>query len=218
MINNRIKYAKMGIIPTLISFTRSPTGGKLAKAMSLLQGEVEDVKKDKKGYGYNYGDLAQVLKILRPLLVKNSLAVIQFPGFIEDRVSIETLIMHESDEWVCGRLEIPVTVGKGMIPAQACGSTISYGRRYSLFATMGMAAEDDDLGSIAANPISVPPITEEQLTKIRIFVNGDASRINKMCKHYRVNDLAELNVKQASSVLDILSGPSMDIAQVRNKK
>lgn len=189
---------------------KSDTIAKISKSLSILQGEIEDLHKDKKGYGYKYADLAQCLKILRPLLLKNGLAITQIPGFVEDRISLETVIMHESGEWISGTMEIPVTVGKGMIPAQACGSTISYARRYALISIFGISAEDDDLSSIAAAPIPQPnmdgkfKILKEQIDKINELLEHDSVRIEKMCKVYGVKDLEDFNQLQAQDVLDKL--------------
>jgi ERF superfamily len=195
---------------------QSGTIAKFAKALSLFQGEVEDLTKNKKGFGYKYGDLSQALKIARPLLSKNGLSVIQSPGrFVEDRIEVETRILHESGEWVSSIMEIPVTIGKGMIAAQASGSAISYGRRQAFLANLGMAAEDDDLSSIAANPDSVQQpmvqlqplatkITEKQIAEIKNFLNNDESRYDKMCKHYKVNVISELNYNTANIIIESL--------------
>jgi hypothetical protein len=195
-------------------YAQSPTIGKIAKSISLLQGEVEDIKKDTQGHGYKYGKLDQALKIVRPLLAKNGLAVLQFPGFINDRISLQTRILHEANEWVAGTLEIPLIVGKRLIPAQECGLIISYARRYCLLAALGMAAEDDDLGSIASSsidPFRKPsdfqtvvskPITEDQIIKIKSLLNDDESRIKKMCEYYKVSTISDLSNNIATRVIN----------------
>ena len=57
-----------------------------------------------------------------------------------DAVEIETMLVHESGERISSMLAMPL----GQFTAQAVGSAISYGRRYSLMAMIGLAAEDDD--------------------------------------------------------------------------
>jgi hypothetical protein len=71
----------------------------LAGALSKLQGEIKDASKDQKGYGYNYADLSTFLEIGRPLLSKHHLAVSQLCGSSSDKVSLETVLMHESGQW-----------------------------------------------------------------------------------------------------------------------
>jgi len=194
---------------------KSESIGQIAKSISLLQGEIEDLTRDKKGYGYKYADLSQCLKIIRPLLTKNGLAVTQIPGFNEDRVSLETIIMHESGEWIGGTIEIPVTVGKGMIPAQAYGSTISYARRYALVSHLGIATEDDDLNSLSKaqesfhQTISSNQIPErvkgDLLERIRNKINGDEERLKKMCDFYKVTNLEQMEYPKLLSAYNKLN-------------
>ena len=55
--------------------------------------------------------------------------------------------MHESGEWISGRLRVtPVKDDP-----QGLGSAITYGRRYGLAAIVGVAPEDDD-GNAASQP------------------------------------------------------------------
>ena len=116
----------------------------LAAALSALQGEIEDAKKESKAHAYMYADLPTVLQIARPLLSKHGLAVTQFPINQGDRVGVKTRLMHTSGEWLEDSMTMPVHESRGMSPAQAAGSVITYCRRYSLTAVLGISQEDDD--------------------------------------------------------------------------
>lgn len=118
----------------------------LSKAMSNLQSEIKDAEKDTAGYNYKYADLAQVLSLIRPLLLKNGLSFTQHVSNADGSVVIETVVMHESGQWMASELNMPPTPSSKMSPAQAVGSAITYGRRYALTAIFGITqqAEDDD--------------------------------------------------------------------------
>lgn len=118
----------------------------LSKAMSNLQHEIKDAEKDTAGYNYKYADLAQVLSLIRPLLLKNGLSFTQHVSNADGSVVIETVVMHESGQWMASELNMPPTPSSKMSPAQAVGSAITYGRRYALTAIFGITqqAEDDD--------------------------------------------------------------------------
>jgi hypothetical protein len=58
----------------------------------------------------------------------------------EGGVIVATTLAHSSGEWIRGRLK--VTPSKN--DAQGIGSAITYARRYSLAAMVGVATEDDD--------------------------------------------------------------------------
>jgi hypothetical protein len=55
-------------------------------------------------------------------------------------VSVETVMLHTSGEWISNTASAPVTKND----AQGVGSCITYLRRYSLAAFCGIAQEDDD--------------------------------------------------------------------------
>jgi len=122
----------------------------LGVALSKFQGEVNNVSKDKSGYGYKYADLAQILDVVRPLLSKHGLSVVQMPGKSESGVTVSTMILHSSGQWLQSETQLPMDTAAKMSAAQAAGSVITYARRYALAAALGIAQEDDD----AAKPES----------------------------------------------------------------
>jgi hypothetical protein len=127
-------------------------------ALSKFQGEVNNVSKDKAGYGYKYADLAQILDVVRPLLAKHGLSVIQMPGKSDSGVTVSTMVLHTSGQWIKSETELPMDSAAKMSAAQAAGSVITYARRYALAAALGIAQEDDDArkpenGYAAANKV-----------------------------------------------------------------
>lgn len=182
----------------------------IAKAISLFQGEIKDVFKDKSGYGYKYADLAQVLELVRPVLSKYGLSVVQIPSSSGDKISLETMLMHESGQWINGTIEMPVTVGKGMTHAQACGSVISYARRYSLTSWLGIAQSDND-ASVVDSPVSetrtLVSITSKEISEIHRLVSGDEDRIKKMCDHYGVEKIEDLALGQGFDIINKIKRP-----------
>jgi len=122
----------------------------IATALAKAQGELHNPNKDKEGYNYKYADLGQILDIVRPVLSKHGLSVSQFLSTHDNAVVVETMLLHESGEWLSNELKLPYMEGKGMNAAQSIGSVSTYGRRYSLAAIVGLAQEDDDGSSSKA--------------------------------------------------------------------
>jgi hypothetical protein len=123
--------------------------GQLAKALAAAQGEFRPIVKDKvvksSSYSYRYADLATVRDAVTPALAKHGLAVVQtFRPNGGTHQYVETTLMHSSGESVSSSYQIPAT-GK----QQEIGSAITYARRYSLCAILGVVAEDDDDGNAA---------------------------------------------------------------------
>jgi len=113
----------------------------IAVALNKLQSELQTVSKDSKGYNYKYADYASIWNILREPLTKNGLSVVQDATSSDDGVSVTTTLIHTSGEWMSfGPLLVPM----GKRDAHSTGSSITYARRYSLSAAVGVVPDDDD--------------------------------------------------------------------------
>lgn len=114
----------------------------LATALAKAQGELENASKSSANphFKSKYADLAEILNTVRPVFSANGLSVTQCPGFANGMVTVETLLMHVSGQWISSTISAPV----GKQDAQGVGSAITYCRRYSLAAVAGIAQEDDD--------------------------------------------------------------------------
>lgn len=121
----------------------------LAKALAAAQAEFKPIIKDKVvtsgSYKYRYADLASVREAVTPSLTKHGLAIVQtFRPNGGTHQYVDTMLMHSSGGAITSSYQIPAT-GK----QQEIGSAITYARRYSLCAILGVVAEDDDDGNAA---------------------------------------------------------------------
>ncbi len=135
----------------------------LAVAMNKAQSEMGGATKGAKNpfFKSNYADLSSVVEAVKEPFANNGLSYIQFPIEVSGRIGIETILMHESGEW----LSSSFTVQLSKQDAQGAGSAITYCRRYSLQAVAGIPSEDDD--GNAASKKALP-------------ANPDIALINKM--------------------------------------
>ncbi len=125
---------------------------KLTEALSKAQGMMEGAVKDSQNPYFHaaYADLASCWDACREPLSKNGLAVIQRPEIVDGKLRLTTILAHSSGEWISGEYPIePMrqVKEKGWEPSgdpQSMGSAVTYARRYSLSAMVGIASEDDD--------------------------------------------------------------------------
>ena len=130
---------------------KSESIAKLATALSIVQGKLSHAKKDSANpfFKSKYADLESVWDACRDLLAANGLSVMQFPGkYIDGTMSMTTILAHNSGEWIGQEMSVPVSKPD----SQGCGSCLSYMRRYSLAAVVGVVQADDD-GNAASNPV-----------------------------------------------------------------
>lgn len=125
----------------------------LATALSKAQNQMSGAVKDSKNPFFNssYADLSSVVAAIKESFAANGLSYSQFPIAEDNKVGVETILMHESGEWMSDKLVLPMIKQD----PQAAGSAITYARRYALQAIAGIPSEDDD-GNQATKTSSMP--------------------------------------------------------------
>jgi hypothetical protein len=124
----------------------SPTLGEIGKALAAAQKTIQPALKDTLGQVGNvkkpYADIQSVWQACRQSLTEHGLSIVQVPAANGNAVTVTTLLLHSSGEWISG--ELTMTAAKN--DPQSIGSAITYARRYSLSAMVSVAPGDDDDG------------------------------------------------------------------------
>ena len=131
--------------------TMSEEIGKLAKALVKAQAEVESALKFSTNphYGSPYADLTSVLTAIKPALARHGLAMVQYPGYGEGLVTMTTVLVHDSGEWLQSPVAaIPITKKD----PHGAMSGITYLRRGCASSLMALIADADDDGNAAVGP------------------------------------------------------------------
>jgi hypothetical protein len=143
----------------------SETINELATALAKAQAELVSAKKDSRGHGYNYSDLATVIEEARKVLPKHGLSFSQLVGSGDtDRVSVNTILLHSSGQFISSEASIKIPDMRGVNDTQKAGAALSYLRRYSLQAILGMASEDTD-ASTDSRPIADAKVVTQASTQ-----------------------------------------------------
>lgn len=141
-------------VPTPI-FEMSQDISAIAKVLPKAQAAMGDVFKNANNPAFKskYADLAAVVEAVVPALNANGISLLQPPGFDAGTgvVSVSTMLLHESGQWVRCTLGVPLAKRD----AHGVGSAVTYGRRFGLQAMSGVAPTDDD-GNAASAPGKAP--------------------------------------------------------------
>jgi hypothetical protein len=202
----------------------------LTKALNMFQGKLTAVKKDAINpfFKSKYATLDTIWETIRKPLSENGLAITQTMGVQDGKSVLETTLYHTSGEWISGtQLVNPVKDDP-----QSLGSAISYARRYSLSAILGIVSDEDDDANIATKPAtkqeskpqkSVSPAVETpQKSEVKLASEAQVKKIYASVKEKGItadqakaylkstfNKLStkELTVTEASQLIaDILAG------------
>lgn len=117
--------------------------GQMSNPEKTQEVKVRGKTKEGKSYEYSYffAPMPQIVDACRPKLEKNGLALFQSIESIDGHPAIVTTIMHASGQWVSSD---PLIMHPAQSDPQSVGGAITYGRRYSLSAMLGLAADEDD--------------------------------------------------------------------------
>lgn len=132
--------------------SHSDSISKVMAAILAVQKDVDHVEKTATNphFGNTYAELNTFLRTLRGPLADHGLTMTQAPGMENGHVTVDTLLHHESGEWIRNRASAPMQKND----PQGVGSAITYLRRYSLAALFAVPQEDDD-GNAASGRRSV---------------------------------------------------------------
>ncbi|MEN9755853.1 MAG: hypothetical protein RL755_40 [Pseudomonadota bacterium] len=128
-----------------------------------------------------YADLSEVINASRGLLASVGLSIVQLESFANDCATVETILLHESGQFISSTLSIPCAKKD----AQGIGSVMTYARRYGWSAMCGLAQEDDDGNAVSKTQQPVAPVEKEIYTferadeNIANWVNANAD-LNKL--------------------------------------
>lgn len=130
----------------------------IAAALSAFQGTIKQPKLSKevkvktktgRDYTFKYADLSACVEAAAPILKANGLAVSQ----IICNYTLITLLTHTSGQWI--KSELPISLNQGA-DYQALGSAITYIKRYSYCAILGIVADaDDDANAACGNEAEI---------------------------------------------------------------
>lgn len=135
-------------------------------ALSAMQGELQPAFKDSVNphFKSRYADFYACKQASRDVMAKNGLAAIQ--GILSDPekglIGIETRITHKSGQWIESDSWCKP---KALLP-QDVGSAVTYLKRYSLSAMLGIVADDDDDANHAQGKEPVKTIAPPPAKKV----------------------------------------------------
>jgi len=115
----------------------------IIKALNGVNAEISNPKNTAENpfFKSKYAPLGDILNMVRPILQKHGLVIIQNVCTDERFVSIETGLYHVSGQYI---ISDKLQMSAEKATAQGQGSAITYGRRYQVSAFLNIASEDDD--------------------------------------------------------------------------
>lgn len=187
---------------------------KLAEALSKVQAEIKDAKLDSSNphFKSKFASLESVYAATRTVLAKHGLSFTHVVEPWQDAITVSTVLMHSSGQWMKSVMPVRLDTSK----PQAIGSAISYGKRYTLAAMVGITDTEDDDGNAAQESSKAGdyPISKDEVKVLELLINGDAelkkllSEINTANGYKNSLQIQEKNYKRyLKAIVDYKTKP-----------
>lgn len=190
----------------------------ISKALAKAQGELKHASKDSNNpyFKSKYADLAEVWSTCRQALSDNNLSVAQLLDIIDGKPALITILSHSSGQWMKSTAVLPI----GKPGAQEIGSCITYFRRYSLAALVGVYQDDDD-GEKAQKEFreeskKAEKLSNDQIKNLNKLVDeiDDSEYLLKLEEYLGCNHIELMNPKDYDKTIKSLEKKLRDIKKV----
>ena len=128
--------------------TMSEDISKIAMSLIKANGEMINGKKGKEGFNYKYMTFESLVDLVRPVLLKHGLCIMQTHQLNGNNVATHTTVLHESGQWFKSTMEIPLSPSKQLSIPQQVGVVCTFTKRYVVQSIFMIASEDDNDGVI----------------------------------------------------------------------
>lgn len=202
---------------------RSESITKIAPALVKVQALIASAEKSAVNphLKNKYANLGDVMAAVKPALETNKLMFMQTPVESDDgKLHLETLIIHESGEYIGGVLVMPLPKQD----PQGYGSALTYAKRYHLSSILGVNQDDDDGNAARGSTgsyVSAIDACEDMATlqdefkrAVGLF-KGDSAAI-KVITDAKDKKKAELAVNKENSFNPAKVAPKEKISQPAN--
>ncbi|MBB3453933.1 hypothetical protein FHT86_002189 [Rhizobium sp. BK313] len=182
-------------------------------AFSAVQSEIGPIFRtnDNKHTRSKYADLADIERIVTPILTRHGFSTTSapiacdLPGHIRMRLTLGHAGGHEKvyeDDFPLDAAGSGGTVNKTAI--QAKGSTQTYARRYLKASALDLAFMDDRDGNAPPAPKDESNISQEQLAKLRETIDAADADVEKFCRFFRIEALPDLPAKEFDRAISMI--------------
>lgn len=165
------------------------------ESLSKFHSNVGGLRKDSTNphFKNKYADIDTVLDLIREPLKNAGLIFIQLPQQDGLKTILATVDGKEQLESFT-----PFILDKNDM--QGLGSAITYARRYSLVAMLGLEADDDD-GNGTQKPTEQSKITKEQIAEIEQLITKTNSDRDAFMAYFKAPSMSEIPYDKAKQAL-----------------
>ena len=157
-------------------------------------------------FSYTYAPLPEITRTIRPALRDNGLSYSWEVSASNGVLDITAVLRHVDGHEVRSSFPVPISKDGRMSDAQASGAALTYGRRQSLIAVLGLTTADQDVDG-AAPPDTTEKISDEELATLSALLDEIGNRPKnekKLLNWLGVETLADVPAESFATAKDAL--------------
>lgn len=165
------------------------------EAMVKLQSMLPEVEKTASTDKAKYAKFEHILSAIKPALLSCGFSITHRTVTGAETVTVTAILSHRAGHREETSLTLPVDKSGSKNSVQAIGSSVEYGRRYTMNSLLGIATKDadnDGRGNRGAQQPESEFITKTMISALRSLIKQAGSTEADFCKLARINDLGEL--------------------------
>lgn len=181
-------------------------------AFSAVQSEIGPIFRtnDNEHTKSKYADLADIERIVTPILTKHGFSTTsapiecKLPNHIRMRMTLGHSGGHEKVYEDDFPLDAAGSGGKvNKTPIQAKGSTQTYARRYLKASALDLAFMDDRDGNAPSRQDDTI-VSEKQLAELRQSIEETGADVERFCRFFRIEALPDLPVRDLDRAMSMI--------------
>lgn len=183
-------------------------------ALAAFQAECGPIKKGstakiatKSGgsFQYTYADLDEITRHIRPILVRHGLSYAFDSRLDKDYLTCVCTVKHINGHSVPSTFTLPTANESAMSAQQKVGAALTFAKRQSLSAGLGLTTTDEDTDAADVDPT---PITEDQATVIDDLIKESGADRERFLDYIGAKSVAKIPASEYQRA----------VAQLKRKK
>lgn len=172
------------------------------QSMALAMVQIPSIARETQGQSNKFAAFENINKIVKPIIAKHGLFITFRTEFQSDDFLLVTAkITHQSGYSEETSMRFPFDNSGNKNDIQAVGSSISYGKRYTMSALLGIAThgEDDDGFSTSKT------IGEKEIIRLNLGLDKSGVKLAVICEYMDVERLSDIKVDKFNNAIVYLT-------------
>lgn len=169
---------------------------------TIIKNREVDFNSQKGRTHYKHEDLAQIARVVDPILSRHGLSYRYRTSQDGNEVSVTCILSHRDGYSEETTLSTPPDTTGNKNSIQAIGSAVTYLQRYTLKLALGLSASDDDDGRTQSACELIDEIQQKELVNLIKAAGADELKLLKFLNVDTLEGLSQDNFKRAKSALN----------------